>query len=288
MNTLTQKFKRKTRRLFDRLRSAGQGFSAYASSPPPPYWSKEEYHGNPVDKNKLRMLHNKHAGERCFIVGNGPSLNEMDLLKMQNDVSIAVNGIFYKTDETGYCPTYYVVEDRCVMADNRARINSYEAGLKLFPSYYYDQVTQRKNTAFFQMNRGFYEKTSPNFEIPRFSTDFSERAYCGQSVTYINLQLAYYLGFSEVYLIGIDFSYEIPESAIINGHVIESTEDDPNHFHPDYFGKGKKWNDPKLHNVLKNLELAKMVFEWSGRRVFNATKGGKLEVFERRDYDALF
>lgn len=288
MRDFIKKVKRNVARRTTKHRAVGHGFSGYAAAPPPAYWGKEEDHAKPVDKEALRALHNKHAGERCFIVGNGPSLNEMDLLKMKKDPSIAVNGIFYKTDETGYRPTYYVVEDRCVMADNRERINSYQADFKLFPSIYHDQITQRENTAFFQMNRGFYEKTSPNFEIPRFSTDFSERAYCGQSVTYINLQLAYYLGFSEVYLIGIDFSYEIPESAIIKGHVIESTADDPNHFHPDYFGKGKKWNDPKLHNVLKNLELAKMVFEWSGRKVFNATKGGKLEVFERRDYDALF
>jgi len=288
MSELTRKVKRNLSRLAKHLRQPGNGYSDYASAPPPDYWAREEHHAFPVDKPLLRQFHNKHVGERCFIVGNGPSLNRTDLRKLDNDISIAVNGIFYKTDETGFRPTYYVVEDRCVMADNRERINAYQADFKFFPSIYSDQISQRDNTAFFQMNRGLYEKTSPNFEIPRFSTDFSERAYCGQSVTYINLQLAYYMGFKEVYLIGLDFSYEIPQSAIINGNVIESTEDDPNHFHPDYFGKGKKWNDPKLHNVLKNLQLAKMMFEWSDRSIFNATKGGKLELFERTDYDSLF
>ena len=100
--------------------------------------------------------------------------------------------------------------------------------------------------------------------------------------------MAYFLGFTEVYLIGMDFSYNVPDSAKVDGNVIESTEDDVNHFHPDYFGKGKKWHDPKLHNVLKSYRLAKLMFELDDRKVINATVGGNLEVFERVDFNTLF
>ena len=62
-------------------------------------------------------------------------------------------------------------------------------------------------------------------------------------------------GFSEVYLIGMDFSYSLPESTEIEGCNYTSQEDDPNHFHPDYFGKGKKWHDPQLDRVLLNYQL---------------------------------
>jgi hypothetical protein len=67
-----------------------------------------------------------------------------------------------------------------------------------------------------------------------------------------------------------------------------STEDDPNHFDPSYFGAGKKWHDPQLDKVALNYQLARRVFERNGRKIFNATHGGKLEIFERADYDALF
>ena len=66
----------------------------------------------------------------------------------------------------------------------------------------------------------------------------------------MNLQLAYHLGFTEVILIGMDFSYAIPDSAVVKGKDITSTDDDPNHFHPNYFGKGKRWHDPELDRVL--------------------------------------
>jgi len=240
------------------------------------------------NKKGIRDLHNTFAGNRCFIVGNGPSLNKIDLSKLNGEYSFGVNGIFYKTDEVGYKPTFYVVEDNAVMKDNTKRIDDYDCEYKFFPSIYKPKIKQRKNTYFFNMNRSFYESRSWYFETPRFSKDCHNKIYVGQSVTIINLQLAYYLGFKEVYLIGMDFNYDIPSSAKVNEHVIVSTEDDPNHFHPDYFGKGKTWHDPKLYNVLKSYELAKLYYEQDGRKIFNATVGGKLELFERVEYKSLF
>ncbi|WP_228027963.1 6-hydroxymethylpterin diphosphokinase MptE-like protein [Costertonia aggregata] len=240
------------------------------------------------DKGKIKKLQNKFEGQRCFILGNGPSLNNMDLGLLKNEFSFAVNGIFYKTDEMGYKPSFYVVEDGAVMRDNKKRINEFKSDYNFFPSIYKKDIHNRENTYFFNMDRSFYEKRSPYFEIPRFSVDCSQKIYCGQSVTIVNLQLAYFLGFSEVYLIGMDFNYEIPASLKIDGHVFESTEDDVNHFHPDYFGKGKKWHDPKLHNVLKSYKMAKLMFEIDGRHIYNATDGGKLDLFDRVDYNSLF
>jgi hypothetical protein len=104
----------------------------------------------------------------------------------------------------------------------------------------------------------------------------------------MNLQLAFYMGFSEVYLIGMDFSYAVPQSTTIEGANYTSNEDDPNHFHPEYFGKGKKWHDPMLDRVAMNYEKAKEAFGADGRTIYNATVGGKLEIFPRTEYASLF
>ncbi len=240
------------------------------------------------DRERLGSLHNRHRGERCFIVGNGPSLNETDLSLLAEEHTFAVNGIFYKYDEVGFKSTYYVVEDRHVINDNLDRINQIDYSIKFFPARYANKIIRTPDTYFLPADWQFYVPACPNFEKPRFSEDVSEVIYTGQTVTFLNLQLAFYLGFAEVYLIGVDFSYTIPQSALVDGPTITSTEDDVNHFHPDYFGKGKKWHDPKLHNCLKGFELAKATYEADGRKVYNATIGGKLELFERVDYPSLF
>lgn len=236
----------------------------------------------------LKKLKNKFKGKRCFIVGNGPSLNKCDLSLLKDEYTFAVNGIFYKTEEMGFKPTFYMVEDGHVVDDNLDKINAFDPEYKFFPSLYKKKIKKTDNTYFFPADLGFYRGDHPSFEKPRFSEDFSEVGYCGQSVTYLNMQLAYYLGFSEVYLIGMDFSYQIRETDEVRGQTLVSNEDDVNHFHPDYFGKGKKWHDPKVYNVALNYEFAKENFEADGRNIYNATVGGKLEIFERKSFDELF
>jgi hypothetical protein len=251
-------------------------------------WASEEDPRTKVDREAMREFEGRHKGDRLVVIGNGPSLNRLDLGLLKNEFTIGVNGIFYAKDAMGFDPTFYVVEDTAVMADNLETIRAYEAGNKFFPSIYRDRVGEADNVTYFMMNRGFYSPGSPNFCIPRFSTDCSQQVFCGQSVTIINLQLAYYMGFAEVVLIGMDFSYVIPDDAEINGNLITSAGDDPNHFHPDYFGKGKVWKDPKLDRVLASYSLAKRMFEADGRRIINATAGGELHLFERHSYEALF
>jgi len=241
-----------------------------------------------AEREKLRPLKDKFKGKRCFIVGNGPSLNKCDLSLLENEYTFAVNGIFYKTEEMGFKPTFYMVEDGHVVDDNLEKINAYDPEYKFFPAMYKKKIVRTDSTYFFTADLGFYRGDHESFEKPRFSKDFSEVSYCGQSVTYLNMQLAYYLGFSEVYLIGMDFSYAIRESDEVKGATLISNEDDINHFHPDYFGKGKKWHDPKVYNVAKNYEFAKVNFEADGRNIYNATVGGKLEIFDRKDYSDLF
>ena len=241
------------------------------------------------EMKNLKQFKNKFKGKRCFIIGNGPSLNKCDLSLLKDEYTFAVNGIFYKTEEMGFTPTFYMVEDGHVVDDNLEKINDYDKPkYKFFPSLYKEKINKTDKTYFFSADLGFYRGDHYSFEIPRFSRDFSQIAFCGQSVTYLNMQLAFYMGFSEVYLIGMDFSYAIRESDEKRGATLITHDEDVNHFHPDYFGKGKKWHDPKVHNVAKNYEFAKVVYEDNGRKIYNATIGGKLEIFDRVDYNSLF
>ncbi len=252
------------------------------------YQEREIYKAPEPDNKELESFHNAFLGERCFIIGNGPSLNKHDLSLIQDEYTFGVNSFYYKTRETGFRPFFYVVEDSSVMKENIEEIKNYHAPFKFFPTIYKSLHPKDPNTFFFKMNRGFYEKSSPNYVVPRFSTDATKELFCGQSVTYINLQLAFFMGFTEVYLIGMDFDYVIPKSHKRTGDVLLSDTDDPNHFHKDYFGKGKTWKDPKLERVALNYKMAKLVYESVGRNVYNATVGGKLEVFDRVDYKNLF
>ena len=100
----------------------------------------------------------------------------------------------------------------------------------------------------------------------------------GHTVTYVAMQLAYHMGFSEVGLIGCDhhFKTEGPSNkTVVSGEV------DLNHFHPKYFADGVKWDLPDLLGSEYHYEYANKVFKQDGRKIVNCTEGGKLEIFER-------
>ena len=104
--------------------------------------------------------------------------------------------------------------------------------------------------------------------------------------------MAHYFGFEQIYLIGVDANYLIPtdvnQGADYSVGVLDMPSDDPNHFHPDYFGKGFRWHDPQLNKMIEAYQEAKKVTDTTDRRIYNATVGGELEVFERKSFSSLF
>ena len=245
------------------------------------WWWKREY------APRLRELRRQYAGKgRCFIIGNGPSLNRTDLTKLRDEVTFGVNGLFLKFDEIGFTPTFYVVEDHLVAEDRAQQINAIKGPLKLFPFHLAYCLDEGPDTLFFN------HRPRPSLAGFEFSTDASRITYTGCTVTFTCMQLAFYLGFPEIYLVGVDASYEIPKTVERHDHygvaVLDMQGDDPNHFHPDYFGKGYRWHDPQVDKMVAAYEEARRVTEARGVRIRNATIGGKLEVFERVDYESLF
>jgi hypothetical protein len=237
---------------------------------------------------KIRALRDKYKGrDRAFIIGNGPSLNETDLSSLRDEVTFCVNGFFLKMPELDWTPTFYLVEDHLVAEDRADAINAFKGPTKLFPAYLGYCLDKGDDTIFYNHR--------PRVSYPHgfdFSTEADKITYTGCTVTFSCLQLAHYMGFREIYLIGVDASYAIPddakESAEYGTGVIDMKSDDVNHFHPDYFGKGFRWHDPQVNKMVEAYEEAERETQKLGRPIYNATIGGMLEVFERRNFLDIF
>ena len=118
-----------------------------------------------------------------------------------------------------------------------------------------------------------------------FSEDVSGRVFEGSTVTYVALQLAFHMGFEEVALVGVD--HQFSSSGRPNETVI-SDGGDPNHFSPDYFGEGFRWQLPDLEASEAAYRMAKKAYDQAGRRVVDATVGGRLNVFPKVRFESLF
>jgi len=114
-----------------------------------------------------------------------------------------------------------------------------------------------------------------------FSETILVHVFEGWTVTYVALQIAYYMGFERVFLVGVDHNFKV-EGKPNEKQLLE--EDDSNHFAPGYF-KGHQWQLPDLEGSEIAYRMAKFFFERDGRQVIDATVEGKLQVFPKIDYD---
>ena len=118
-----------------------------------------------------------------------------------------------------------------------------------------------------------------------FYDELSEKVTCNGTVTISAIQFAVYMGYTEIYLIGVDHSY----SKIIdsNGNVIEdkSVKD---YFDNNYDDGIKTELVHNMDDATKSFLRTKKHFSKKNIKIHNATRGGKLEVFPRVDLDTFF
>lgn len=224
---------------------------------------------------KLKKYKDKYKNKKCFIVGNGPSLKIDDLNRIyrNNICSFGLNLIYKMFSDTIWRPTFLAISDYTLYRT------------------YYDDIKNMNNQILFV--RDFYEvEDTPHikginyfpssgkrdyYDMQKFSTDITKNVYSGYTVMYDAMQIAVYMGFTEIYLIGADFSY-LGEAIKQGNHVY------------DYKEKDKRDVSGTIHIdvSLNAFKLAKKYAEENGIKIYNATRGGKLEVFERKDLDELF
>lgn len=230
----------------------------------------------PIIDKRLESFKNIHNGEKCFIIATGPSLKISDLenLKKHGIKCISMNRIYNIFDKTEWRPDYYVIEDNEMIEDLANEILNIPLAYKFVRSGVKKYWQQPGSEMAMPIQMIQQNCTSDNV---RFSDDFARYVYEGFTVTYACLQLAVYMGFSEIYLLGVDFNYS------------EDVYAESNHFE----GYQSHYKDIRLNPIMPDrmLRAYKKANELSqdfGCKIYNATRGGKLEVFERVDMDSLF
>jgi len=213
-------------------------------------------------------------------MGNGPSLLDCDLNRLASEVTIVSNAHYLIWDQLTYTPTFLAVEDRLVAEDRADELKALTGLTRIFPFDLRSFLGQAGDSMLYLNFRRDYRP------FPKFSRNLARQAYWGGTVSFLNLQIAAYLGCNPIVLIGFDHNYVVPTEGI-KENVIESQAEDVNHIHPDYFGPGYRWHDPNLARMEMAYAHARTELERSGTRVLNATAGGHLETFDRVSFDEI-
>lgn len=246
-------------------------------------WVSKHFEKTPAGR-RLAAFRNQHAGQRCFIIANGPSLRpeDLDLLQQRGEITFGMNRIYKLFDQTVWRPTYYVCEDELIAQSQQAEINAVRAEAKFIPiELKWWHGIDIAGACYFHLNYAEEQRCPYGF-----SADIAHQLDCRGTVTCSCMQLAAYMGFTEIYLLGVDHNYKVIID--INGNTIT----DPNA--KDYFCEGYDADiqDVVVHDMGNNTRAymdAKKYCDTTGKTtIYNATRGGKLEVFQRVDFDSLF
>lgn len=227
----------------------------------------DEYYNPEIEKFK-----NIHKGNRCFIVATGPSLKieDLDTLVHNQEICISFNSIWRAFDKTKWRPQYYLAMDYRILRDYGDIMENQNIPYMFWGDTYkeyWDKAHAKKHLK----HHFVYEYSEKR--LPKFSEDFARKSYMGSTVTYQAIQLAVYMGFKEIYLLGVDFSaYGNPDKPYP-------------HFHEEEPLRSISYGDRQ--NYLA-YEMAKKYADEHNIHIYNSTRGGKLEIFPRVHFDSLF
>lgn len=231
---------------------------------------------------KIQALKDIHKGERCFIVANGPSLTsaDLDLLQKNGEVTFAMNRIYKIFPQTSWRPTYYVCEDINIFHESTKEINEIPAKLKFVPvNHKWYNGIDIESAIYFWANYN-RENDFPD----SFSPDISKQMDSMGTVTFTCMNIAAYMGFKEIYLLGVDHNYTVTINEEGETIVDKSAKD---YFCENYDTDIK---DIVVHDMGQNTRAyrkAKHYCDNNGINIYNATRGGKLEVFPRVNFDDI-
>ena len=200
--------------------------------------------------------------------GHGPSLNSTPLEDFVGVPAIGMNKIDLIFERTPWRPSVIVAENSMVVKQHALSLSRLSMPVLLaWKTRHFVPRALRNRFSY------FLSKFDPSFSL-----DASEGMGASVTVTYAALQLAYYAGAETVVLLGVDHNFQS------EGRPLEykkMTAPDTNHFDPNYFATGVIWGIPDLDQSEMCYRAAKVAYEADGRRILDATVGGKLTVFDR-------
>ena len=230
---------------------------------------------------RLSVFKDCHKGEKCVLMCNGPSLNRVDFSRIDKDrfVFFGLNKIFLGFESLGIQPKYIAAVNRKVIAQSEEQYSN-------LPIVKFLSTPIEESLA---PDRPFTHQLNTILPFPhlRFSEDICEYIHEGWTVTHVALQIIFYMGFSEVYIVGMDhrFAQHVPgqenKESIIHGA-------DMDHFDPAYFGNGQSWDFPDLANNEISYKAALEVFQAHDRKIFDCTINGACRVFPLLDIESIY
>ncbi len=179
------------------------------------------------------IFKNIHKGERCFILGNGPSLKDEDLSSLENEYVFTVNKISKHPQFAQLKTNYHFWADPVFFKELYMENEEDKDLLKTFFSIKtpnnnpvcflpeYGRKMAKKNGIEEELNVHYYCTQLPFRDNEKQEIDFSKVTFGFDTVVQWAISMAIYMGFKEIYLLGCDMTFII---GLIQTYLDESND----------------------------------------------------------------
>lgn len=237
-------------------------------------------HGFFLNNNGRRLMEMKdsHKGERCFLIGNGPSLSPDDLHMLKDEYTFGTNMVYKIFEQTDWRPSFHCVSD------------------SIYATRLRDELYNNVKSPLFTIEKTYHKMTKRTLDTTYVHTIASERykvkgnmfAYCMVKATVLSLaaEFAFHMGFSEIYLLGVDCTN--PHAA--GGHFTDNyttkeiAQTDISRIKTRMNRENVTTDQIGEHIIDRSLVVYRLLKKYADRhgiKIYNATRGGNLEVFPR-------
>ena len=231
----------------------------------------QKYKLKKINDISFESINDRHKGQRCFILGTGPTLNDIDVSKIKNDVTIGLNSIVNL-----HIPNYWVALSNGAFIPETNIPLIFKSEIVFFNESCFDVLDKysKKINYSYDKSKTFTYFAGREFEYPflqRINSDIVPMMN-GASVLFPAIQIAFIMGFSEVCLLGICFK----------------------NFSRNYYAKSEK-KKPLcgfyVANGIKAMKETKEMFDLNNRKLFSGTSNNLFvdeKILEYVNYKDLF
>jgi hypothetical protein len=243
-----------------------------------------------------KKFHSIHQGKRCFVLGSGPSINKQNLKPLRNEICFAGSHFLLHKDIKVIDPLYHVdapIHPPFYDGFDALRKLSFERFDKSYSErtiyffghspYEYSVYNFLKQNSQFKKENAYYLDycRSPQLDESNYNNpdlwDICRPLFQPRSVIYCAIQVAAYMGFEKIYLLGCDHDY-----------LLHVTRGRSLHFYEDEEGLDDSAGWPSTEEFFlayylrwKQYRLMRSWLEPHGCYIYDATEGGLLDVFPK-------
>ncbi|MDO8662404.1 MAG: DUF115 domain-containing protein [Candidatus Omnitrophota bacterium] len=233
-----------------------------------------------------------HKGKRCFILCNGPSINKQNLLLLKDEIIFSVSSGYHHKDYAVIRPKYHCVPPvtyglitKRDVSDWFKEMDSKVGDAEIFLNYSEEQLIKSRNL--FQgrsLNYFFMNNSFRDYSVE--AIDISKEIPSVQSVSIMCLIIAVYMGFEQIYLLGVEhdsfktkeYKYFYKPTVLKNKDFMVVKNDDLFLKQEELFSYAVLWSQ---YRKIKEIAIKNSI------SIYNASLGGALDIFERVSFEEV-